>query len=78
VPDVISDTSPIQYLHQVQLLDLLPVLYGKIIVPQAVADEIKEGIRLGYDLPDVSALSWIEIKDATLFLSSLPVNANQG
>jgi predicted nucleic acid-binding protein len=33
---VISDTSPVQYLHQLGLLRLLPGLFGKIIVPQAV------------------------------------------
>jgi hypothetical protein len=35
--EVITDTSPIQYLHQVNLLELLPKLYGQIIMPQAVA-----------------------------------------
>lgn len=78
MPDVISDTSPIQYLHQTRLLDLLPVLYGKIIIPQAVADELQEGILLGVDLPDVSALSWVEIKGATESLLTLPVTQGLG
>jgi predicted nucleic acid-binding protein len=78
VPEVISDTSPIQYLHQARLLDLLPTLYGKVTIPQAVADELREGILLGVDLPDVSARSWIEIKDATESLSAFPATQGLG
>ena len=43
MPNVISDTSPIQYLYQLNLLDLLPTLYGEIIIPQAVESEIATG-----------------------------------
>jgi predicted nucleic acid-binding protein len=78
VPEVISDTSPVQYLHQTRHLDLLPTLYGKITIPQAVVAELQEGIALGVDLLDVSALSWIEIKDATQSLSTLPVTQGLG
>jgi predicted nucleic acid-binding protein len=39
MPEVIADTSPIQYLYQIGLLDMLNVLYGKIIIPEAVAEE---------------------------------------
>ncbi|NEO71290.1 hypothetical protein [Moorena sp. SIO3H5] len=44
MPNVIADTSPIQYLYQTNLLDLLPQLYGSVIVPQAVANELAAGI----------------------------------
>ncbi|WAN69854.1 hypothetical protein BJP36_37815 [Moorena producens JHB] len=43
MPNVIADTSPIQYLYQTNLLDLLPQLYGSVIVPQAVANELAAG-----------------------------------
>ncbi len=36
MPNVIINTSPMQYLYQVNLLSLLPKLYGEIIVPQSV------------------------------------------
>ncbi len=29
--EVISNTSPLQYLYQAELLDLLPALYGTIV-----------------------------------------------
>ncbi len=32
--EVISNTSPLLYLHQVGQLDLLHKLYGKVIVPR--------------------------------------------
>lgn len=36
MPEVIADTSPIQYLYQVNLLELLPALYVKVILSRAV------------------------------------------
>ncbi len=38
--EVIADTSPIQYLYQTNLLELLPTLYKQVLMPQAVADEL--------------------------------------
>lgn len=35
--NVIVNTSPIQYLDQAYLLDLLSNLYGQIILPESVA-----------------------------------------
>ena len=64
MPEVISDTSPLQYLHQVGLLNLLPVLYGQITIPPAVAHELEQGRRQGLDLPDVDTLSWMQVKAA--------------
>jgi len=40
MPKVIANTSPIQYLFQLGLLDLLPRLYGSVLVPPAVHDDI--------------------------------------
>jgi predicted nucleic acid-binding protein len=62
LPEVISDTSPLQYLHQLGLLDLLPQLVGQVAVPQAVVDELEEGRALGHDLPDVTSLGWIGVR----------------
>jgi uncharacterized protein len=61
MPEVIADTSPIQYLHQTNLLDLLPTLYGRILIPQAVVEELCQGRKQGVVLPDPELISWIEI-----------------
>jgi len=60
--DIICNTSPIQYLHQLGLLDILRVLAKRVIVPPAVADELNEGRALGISLPDVGALDWIHLR----------------
>jgi predicted nucleic acid-binding protein len=62
VREVISNTSPLQYLFQVELLDLLPALYGTIVVPSGVADELAEGHVRGVSLPDLQPLSWVHIR----------------
>ncbi len=43
MPETISNTSPLEYLYQCNLLELLPKLYGRVVVPEAVAAEIREG-----------------------------------
>jgi predicted nucleic acid-binding protein len=37
---VVSDTSPLNYLAQIGLLELLPALYGEVLIPAAVAREL--------------------------------------
>ena len=41
---VISDTSPILYLLLINQLDLLPQMYGQVIIPEIVRDELAESI----------------------------------
>lgn len=62
MPEIISDTSALQYLHQADHLNLLRLLYGRIVVPEAVAAEITEGRALGYSLPELSTLEWVQIE----------------
>jgi len=62
--EVVSNTSPLQYLHQAGLIDLLPRLYDRVFVPAAVAAEIEEGLARAIALPDLGALSWVTIVDA--------------
>lgn len=69
----ICNTSPLQYLYQLNLLNLLPALMGKIIVPTAVVEEVKTGKENGIDLPDLSLLDWIEIREPASFDALLHV-----
>ncbi|HSS76498.1 MAG TPA: DUF3368 domain-containing protein [Thermoanaerobaculia bacterium] len=64
MPDrlVISNTSPLLYLHQVGHLDLLWRLYGRIQIPLAVKKELMAGAELGVAVPDTSVLEWLEVK----------------
>lgn len=57
---VVSDTSPITNLAAVGLLDILHQLYDRVIIPQAVYDEMAS---LNYSVPgalEVQTLSWID------------------
>jgi predicted nucleic acid-binding protein len=65
VPEVIADVSPIQYLHQTGLLDLLRLRYGAITIPGAVAAELREGTLRGVDLPAFEVLDWIRVRQPT-------------
>jgi predicted nucleic acid-binding protein len=62
LPEVICNTSPFQYLHQIDQLKILPALAGKVIVPPAVLEELAEGKAQGLDLPDAQNLSWVAIR----------------
>jgi predicted nucleic acid-binding protein len=62
LPDVICNTSPLQYLHQLGQLESLHTLAGKILVPLAVADELAAGQACGVDVPDLTAHPWITIR----------------
>jgi uncharacterized protein len=70
--EAICDTSPLQYLHQLGLLHLLPALVGRVVVPPAVATELSVGRSLGIELPDVSQLEWMTIRHPTS-RSALPL-----
>lgn len=37
---VVADTSPINYLVWIESADILPNLYGKVIIPPEVRDEL--------------------------------------
>lgn len=51
MPEVFANTSPLQYLHQLGLLNILPGLYGEVGIPQAVIRELEAGHKLGVKLP---------------------------
>ena len=64
MPEFICNTSPLQYLHQLGRLDLLPNLVSRVVVPTAVAAELAEGRRLGLDLPVPENLPWADLREA--------------
>jgi len=63
MPEIVCNTTPLQYLHQADVLGIVPALYGRILIPIAVADEIAVGARNGVNLPDPASTEWIEIRD---------------
>lgn len=47
---MICNTSPLQYLHQLGLLHILPALAGEVVVPLAVEEELAIGRAAGVSL----------------------------
>jgi uncharacterized protein len=62
MPDVISNTTPFQYLHQIGCLDCLSHLYQHVIVPQAVVDELRQGKLKGIDVPSIDSIPWVVVE----------------
>ena len=63
MPDlVISNTSPLFYLHRLRQVDLLQRLYEQIVVPEAVRDELHIGRVRGEDAPEIAEYEWIEVR----------------
>jgi uncharacterized protein len=60
--EIICNTSPLQYLHQLGLLHLLSSLAGRVVVPSAVVRELSAGRAQGVDLPVPEELEWITIR----------------
>lgn len=60
--EIICNTSPLQYLHQLGQLELLHKLAGRVIVPPAVVEELSVGRSRGFNVPDPETLDWISIQ----------------
>jgi len=61
LPELVCDTSSLQYLHQLGCLNLLHELADRIIVPRAVVDELAVGSEAGHSVPIPQAFDWIEV-----------------
>jgi len=59
---IISDTSPISNLLLIGQLSLLKVLYGQLIIPDAVFQEIKALETFAIDVSGVQTADWIEVR----------------
>jgi len=49
---VVCNTTPLYYLFQVGILEILRDLYGTIFIPEAVVFEIDQARRSGYRVPE--------------------------
>ena len=72
MPNLICDTSTIQYLHQLNLLHVLPALAEDVFLPPAVSEELFIGREAGVSLPNVTKLDWVKIK-TPISISALPL-----
>lgn len=61
----IVNTSPLQYLHQLECLWILEKFCTHIQIPTAVHDEIDRGIESGVNLLYLDSLAWVEVTRPT-------------
>lgn len=59
---VVVNTSPLVYLHMLSRLSILHDLFGAVIVPEAVRDEVARGMARGKPGPDLCALAWLDVR----------------
>lgn len=63
---IVSDTSPISSLFLIHQLELLPAVFGSIVVPQTVMSELRVlETDFGHDLSALLSAPWLEIRTAT-------------
>ncbi len=60
---VIADATPLRYLILIEHVTVLPTLFGRIIVPQGVVNELQQPrtptpVRIWFETPP----SWVEIR----------------
>jgi predicted nucleic acid-binding protein len=60
--EVVSNTSPLLYLHQIGRLDLLRRLYERVVAPAGVRDELERGAEQGIDVPRLDEIPWLEVR----------------
>lgn len=56
---VICNTSPLFYLFGIGKIDLLRLVYGEIVVPKEVIQELEEGAQIDLKVPSVDEYPWI-------------------
>ncbi len=66
-----TNTTPLITLAGVGLLDLLPLLYGKVWVPRIVLDEYQA--KAPPTEPDLAQATWLTVVDAVIIDPTLPL-----
>ena len=77
---VVSNTSPIFYLSSINHLDLLHQIYGEIIIPLAVFNEITDIGNTDESAKIAPTLSWIKTQTVSnqSFVNQLKLELDQG
>lgn len=76
---VVADTAPLNYLVLIDQAELLPLLFGKVVVPEAVFSELRHAkapskVREWSDQPP----TWLEVRPATAPQSPLLMQLDVG
>jgi hypothetical protein len=59
---IVSDTSPLSSLFLIEKLELLPALFGKIIIPNKVMEELSVLEKsFQHDLSVLRQATWLDV-----------------
>jgi len=58
---IVSDTSPISNLLVIRQLNILVQVFGEIIIPPKVYEEIRKLEYFGFDVHEITNSSWIKV-----------------
>jgi len=70
--EAICNTSPLLYLYRIGAIDWLPKLFSGVWAPSAVAEELHEGRKRRYDVPNPVNYEWLGIVDPASMPSEWP------
>lgn len=77
---VVSDTTPLRYLIEIEAVEVLPSLFGQIVIPVAVSEELQHPksprqIKTWIQSPP----TWLEIQsaDPSSFIPSIPLDRGE-
>ena len=73
---IVSDTSPITNLAAIGQLDLLRQLYSRVIIPEAVYNEMVNINKIVPGAVEVQTLSWIQTQTVINFLQVTEIQEN--
>ncbi len=76
---VVSDTSPLNYLILINCQDVLPTLFGQIIIPQAVLNELQHA-RTPEKIKNwiITKPDWLEVRTVLLSPTNKLENLDYG
>ncbi|MBK8564329.1 MAG: DUF3368 domain-containing protein [Saprospiraceae bacterium] len=77
---IVSDTSSLSALLRIGQLDLLKALFFTIVIPEKVADELRQLPAFGVYISSFEMADWISIKQPTdlALLEKLSLNLDEG
>jgi predicted nucleic acid-binding protein len=60
---IVADTSPIHYLIRIEEIDILPKMYGSVVVPQTGGEELVGCRRHSwFDLGSIILPTWLDVR----------------
>ena len=77
---VVSDTTTLSNFLQIDRLDLLPALFGTVIIPPAVYQELVVLDQFGIDTQPIQQADWLQrqLPDPNALLVKLKIDLDQG